>query len=79
MLTVYDALMMSPERRGTLVEVFLNPEEYQAFLAEQSMKEALYDDYMAAVTFTDDDLFLGSIIVLFMSQGPAKEPQSIES
>lgn len=43
MLTVYDALMMSPERRGTLVEVFLNPDEYQAFFAEQSMKEALYD------------------------------------
>lgn len=42
------------------MEVFLNPEEYQAFLAEQSMKEALYDDYMAAVTFTDDDLFLGT-------------------
>lgn len=60
MLTVYDALMMSPERRGTLVEVFLNPEEYQAFFAEQSMKEALYDDYMAAVTFTDDDLLLGT-------------------
>jgi len=52
--------MMSPERRGTLVEVFLNPEEYQAFLAELSMKEALYDDYMAAVTFTDDDLLLGT-------------------
>lgn len=24
------------------------------------MKEALYDDYMAAVTFTDDDLLLGT-------------------
>lgn len=28
LLTVYDALMMSPELRGTLVEAFLNPEVF---------------------------------------------------
>jgi hypothetical protein len=60
LLTVYDALMLSPEMRNTLVQALLNPEDYQAFFAEETMKEALYVESSAGVFFTYEDLLLGT-------------------
>lgn len=47
----------------------------EAFFAEESTEEALYDDYMAGVTFRDADLLLGTpehnrpLYVTWTSQG----------
>jgi hypothetical protein len=60
LLTVYDALMLSPNMRDILVQALLNPEDYQAFFAEEAMKETLYAESSAGVFFTDEDLLLGT-------------------
>lgn len=49
LLSVFDALMMSHELRDTLVDALKNPEQYQAFFAEQHMKEALYATHTASI------------------------------
>ena len=37
-----------------------NREDYQAFFAEETMKEALYAESSARVFFTNEDLLLGT-------------------
>lgn len=58
LLSVYDALMLSSDIRTAFVQALLDPDKYQSHFAEVNMKEALYAQYSAAVTFTDDDLML---------------------
>jgi hypothetical protein len=55
---VYDALMLSSDIRTAFVQALLDPDKYQSQFAEVNMKEALYAQYSAAVTFTNDDLML---------------------
>lgn len=52
---------MSKDLRETLIKALQNPEQYEAFFAEQSMKEALYTQNTATVTFCDNDLLLGTV------------------
>ncbi|KAL0919348.1 hypothetical protein M5K25_011436 [Dendrobium thyrsiflorum] len=40
LLSVYDALMISPDLRETLAKALLEPESYQAFFATESVKDA---------------------------------------
>ncbi|CAK9186735.1 unnamed protein product [Ilex paraguariensis] len=58
LLGVYDALMLSSDIRTAFVQALLDPDKYQSHFAEVNMKEALYAQYSAAVTFTNDDLML---------------------
>ncbi|KAJ0978344.1 hypothetical protein J5N97_013818 [Dioscorea zingiberensis] len=60
LLSMYDALMMSAEVRDSLIHALQNPEEYQAYFAEINMKEALYAFHAPSVSFTDEDLLLGT-------------------
>ena len=75
LLTVYDVLMLSSEMRNTLVQALLNPEDYQAFFAEETMKETLYAESSVGAFFINKDLLLGttehnrSLYVTGSSQG----------
>ncbi|XP_020081023.1 uncharacterized protein LOC109704671 [Ananas comosus] len=60
LLSVYDALMMSRELRDVLIYALQNPEPFYAYFAEMNMKEALYSRHIANVTFTDEDMLLGT-------------------
>lgn len=51
---------MSHELRDTLVDALQNPEQYQAFFAEQHMKEALYATHTASISFNENDLLTGT-------------------
>ena len=50
--------MLSSDIRTAFVQALLDPDKYQSHFAEVNMKEALYAQYSAAVTFTNDDLML---------------------
>lgn len=54
--SVYDALMLSPEMRQTLIKALLEPEVFQAYFAEEKWKECLPTEDLFTLTFTDDDL-----------------------
>ncbi|KAJ0962211.1 hypothetical protein J5N97_030039 [Dioscorea zingiberensis] len=60
LLSMYDALMMSTEVRESLIHALQNPEEYQGYFTEINMKEALYAFHAPSVSFTDEDLLLGT-------------------
>ncbi|KAM2280231.1 hypothetical protein ACFX1S_040974 [Malus domestica] len=50
--------MLSSDIRTAFVQALLDPDKYQSQFAEVNMKEALYAQYLTAVTFTNDDLML---------------------
>lgn len=50
--------MLSSDIRTAFVQALLDPDKDQSHFAEVNMKEALYAQYSAAVTFTNDDLML---------------------
>lgn len=60
LLSVFDALMMSQELRNVLVYALQNPEKFQAYFAERNMQEAMYTSCTASISFTDDDLSVGT-------------------
>ncbi|NAU84042.1 retroviral-like aspartic protease, partial [Klebsiella pneumoniae] len=60
LLSVYDALMMSSDLRETLVKALLEPETYQAYFATESLKDVHYLKEMPGITFSDQDLLLGT-------------------
>lgn len=57
-LSIYDALMMSPELRETLVKALLEPEVFLAYFKD--LEEAQYLKEIPGVTFSDEDLLLGT-------------------
>lgn len=50
--------MLSSDIRTAFVQALLDPDKYQSHFAEVNIKGALYAQYSAAVTFTNDDLML---------------------
>ncbi|XP_039130916.1 LOW QUALITY PROTEIN: uncharacterized protein LOC120267326 [Dioscorea cayenensis subsp. rotundata] len=61
LLSMNDALMMSTEVRESLIHALQNPEEYQAYFAEINMTEAMYATHTVSISFTDEDLLLGTV------------------
>ncbi|XP_020685009.1 uncharacterized protein LOC110101440 [Dendrobium catenatum] len=60
-LSIYDALVLSKEMREALVKALLDPEICIAQLAStHSDEEALYFKEVPGVTFSDEDLLLGT-------------------
>ena len=60
-LSILDALMMSQDSRDALIYALQNPQEFQAYLAERDLPEALYTSQCnPAITFNDEDLLLGT-------------------
>lgn len=44
--------MMPQELRDVLIHALQNPEKYQAYFSEESMREALYAVHKASTSFT---------------------------
>ncbi|KAI0522474.1 hypothetical protein KFK09_004853 [Dendrobium nobile] len=60
LISVYNALLMSKNLRETLIKALHNPEQYEAFFAEQNLKETLPIQNTATITFYNNDLLLGT-------------------
>lgn len=58
LLSIYDALMLSPELRQNLIKALSKPEVFQAYFAEEKLKECLLTQDLLSITFADDDLLL---------------------
>lgn len=52
--------MISQSLRDLLTDALQNPVKYQAFFAEEHMKEAMYAEHTAAISFTEDALLPGT-------------------
>ena len=59
-LRIYDALVLSKEMRESLIKALLDPEICMAQLAATSSYEALYFKEVPGVTFSTEDLLLGT-------------------
>jgi hypothetical protein len=56
LLSIFDALMMSQDLRGVLIQALQNPEKYKSYFIEQNLQETLFTAKRAAcINFTDDD------------------------
>lgn len=51
---------MVKELRDSFIYALQHPEEFETYFAEISMKDVLYAIHTASITFTDDDLLLGT-------------------
>ncbi|PKU64668.1 hypothetical protein MA16_Dca014522 [Dendrobium catenatum] len=59
-LSIYESLLLSKEMRESLIKALLDPEICLAQLASTSKDEALYFKEVSGVTFSDEDLLLGT-------------------
>ena len=65
-LSVYDALQMSKELRGALIKALMDPDDYKDQVDPIKVDELLssplnqYAVCMTCITFTDEDIQLGS-------------------
>ncbi|NAU33234.1 retroviral-like aspartic protease [Klebsiella pneumoniae] len=59
-LSIYDALVLSKEMREALIKALLDPEICLAQLAATSPNEACYFKEVPGVTFSNEDLLLGT-------------------
>jgi hypothetical protein len=60
LLSVYNALMLSKELREAFIKALQTPETYEAHLAEVHLTQISNFEKLAQITFTKDDLMLGS-------------------
>ena len=60
LLSIYDALLLSKDIRETLIKALQDPKKYEAFFAEERMREDLTSQKSSVITFSDDDMLLGT-------------------
>ena len=61
LLSVYDALMLSKELREAFIKALHTSETYEAHLAEVHITQTSNFEKLEQITFTKDDLMLGSL------------------
>ncbi|PKU60040.1 hypothetical protein MA16_Dca028377 [Dendrobium catenatum] len=59
-LSIYDALVMSKDLRETLIQALKDPERYEAYFAERSLTEVLQARNEPFITFSEEDMMLGT-------------------
>ncbi|XP_028549412.1 uncharacterized protein LOC114579342 [Dendrobium catenatum] len=59
-LSIYDALVMSKDLRETLIQALKDPERYKAYFAERSLTEVLQARNEPFITFSEEDMMLGT-------------------
>ncbi|KAL0925427.1 hypothetical protein M5K25_003755 [Dendrobium thyrsiflorum] len=59
-LSIYDALVMSKDLRETLIQALKDPERYEAYFAERNMTEVLQARNEPFITFSEEDMMLGT-------------------